>query len=199
VSTTLYLVRHGAHDRLGRMLCGRMDGVGLGEAGRAQAAAVAERLAREPIAAVYASPLERAQETARPLAERLGEPVETLEGVVEIDFGAWTGKRFDELEPDPAWQAWNAERGLHRPPGGESMAEAQVRAVRAVEAVRRRHPDQAVAVFSHADVIKGLVCHWLGLTLDFYRRFDIDPASITAALVGDWGAKVLKLNEGVRP
>ncbi len=199
MSTTLFLVRHGAHDRLGKVLCGRMDGVSLGVDGRVQAEAVAERLVREPIAAIYASPLQRAQETAAPLSQRLGLPVQTLDGVVELDFGAWTGKRFDELETDRRWTLWNAERGLHRPPGGESMAEAQVRAVRAIDDVAARHPDQSVAIFSHADLIKALLCRWLSLALDFYSRFDIDPASVSTAVVGDWGARVLRINEGARP
>jgi probable phosphoglycerate mutase len=200
VTTTLFLVRHGAHDRLGRILCGRMAGVGLSPQGREEAARVAARLSHQSIAAVYASPLERAQETAAPIAEAVGRDLATEPGLDEIDFGAWTGKALDELAADPRWEPWCRERSLHRPPPGdtpgESMLEAQARGVRAVEALRARHPDQAVALVSHADLIKALLCHWLGLGLDHYLRFDIDPGSISTAVVGDWGAKVLRINEG---
>jgi probable phosphoglycerate mutase len=203
VTTTLFLVRHGAHDRLGRILCGRMAGVGLSAQGRAEAARVADRLSREPIAAVYASPLQRAQETAAPIAETFGLTVETEPGLDEIDFGAWTGKPLDELAEDPRWEPWCRERSLHRPPPGEtpgeSMLEAQARAARAIDALRARHPEEAVALVSHADLIKALLCHWLGLGLDRYLRFDVDPASVSVAVVGDWGAKVLRINEGVAP
>jgi probable phosphoglycerate mutase len=169
--------------------------VHLNAAGRAQAQAVAERLAAEPIAAIYASPLERAQETAAPVAARLGLPMRTCEGLLEIDFGGWTGRRFEDLETDPAWRAWNRQRSLHRAPGGESMGEVQVRAVRTVEAIVGDHAHGVAALVSHGDVIKALVCHWLGLDLDHYDRFDIEPASITEVAVGDWGARVLRLNE----
>lgn len=203
MTTTLYLIRHGSHDRLGKVLCGRMDGVGLSETGRAEADRTATRLAQEPIAALYSSPLQRARETAEALARRTGLELRIEEGLSEIDFGAWTGARFESLAEDSRWGAWCAQRSLNRPPpgesSGESMGEAQVRALRGVERIRQAHPDQAVALFSHADLIKALIAHWLGLALDFYNRFDIDPASVSTAVVGEWGARVLRINEGVRP
>jgi probable phosphoglycerate mutase len=195
VTTTLYLVRHGDNDTVGKRVAGRSPGVRLNAVGRAQAQAVADRLADEPIAAIYASPLERTQETAAPLASRLGVPVRAVNGLLEIDFGAWTGRTLEDLDADPAWGAWNRQRSLHRAPGGESMGEVQVRAVNAVEPIRAEHAGQAVALVCHGDVIKALVCHWLGLDLDHYDRFDIDPASITQVVVGDWGVKLLRLNE----
>lgn len=197
MTTTVFLVRHGSHDRLDRVLCGRMEGVGLGEAGRAEAKRAAERLAREPVAAVYASPLQRVQETADAIGKRLGLPVQTEPALQELDFGAWTGKPFSELHGDPAWDAWNTRRSTARPPGGESMGEAQRRAIGAVEAFLTAHPDQAVAAVSHSDIIKAVLCHYLGLDLDLMHRFEIEPASVSTLVVGDWGAKVLRMNEGV--
>src|SRR5215203_6843088 len=121
---TIFLVRHAAHDRVDRVLCGRMPGVGLGEAGRRQAEALARRFADAAVDAVWTSPLDRARETAEPIAGRLGLPVRTSDGLAEIDFGAWTGLPFDALRDDPRWRRWNEARGSERPPPGESMGES---------------------------------------------------------------------------
>jgi probable phosphoglycerate mutase len=195
VTTTLHLVRHGSHGRLDHVLCGRMEGVALSDAGLAEVRATARRLEREAPASVYSSPLERCRQSAEVLAQALGAPLQLDDGLVEIDFGAWTGKRFDELHVDPGWEAWNARRTQARPPGGESLGEAQMRAVRAVEDVRAAHPQGAVVLVTHSDIVKALACHWLGLSLDFHNRFEVAPASLTTAVVGDWGAKLVRLNE----
>lgn len=197
MTTTLHLVRHGSHGRLDRTLCGRMEGVELSEQGRAEVACTAERLRREHPAALYSSPLQRCRETAHAVADALGLPVTDAPGLIEIDFGEWTGKSFDELRADPRWEPWNTRRTQTRPPGGESLGEAQMRAVRAVEAVRAAHPDGAVVLVTHSDIVKALACHWLGLSLDFHGRFEVSPASLTTAVVGDWGAKLIRLNEEV--
>ena len=195
MTTTLHLVRHGSHGRLDRQLCGRMEGVELSAEGRAEVARTAQRLRREAPAAVYSSPLQRCRETAHAVAETLGLPVHEEPGLIELDFGEWTGKSFDDLAADPRWEPWNSRRTQTRPPGGESLGEAQVRAVRAVEAVRDAHPEGVVVLVTHSDVVKALACHWLGLPLDFYARFEVSPASLTTAVVGDWGAKLIRLNE----
>jgi probable phosphoglycerate mutase len=195
--TTLFLVRHAAHDRVDRVLCGRMPGVRLGPEGRAQAERLAERLAREVevIAAVQSGPLERTRETAEPIAARLGLGVEVADGLDEIEVGTWTGTPFDELRDDPRWSLWNAARSVTRAPAGETMIEVQARVLAHVEALRARFPDRAVVLVSHADVLKAALAYWLGLSLDSLQRFDIAPASLSTVAVGDWGAKVLSLNE----
>lgn len=195
MTTTVFLVRHAAHDRVDRILCGRMPGVSLSQAGRKQAARLADRLAREPIATIHTSPLDRARETAAPLAVRLGLPAEVVEDLLEIDLGAWSGRSFDELETDPLWAAWNKARAMTRAPGGETMLEAQWRVVRHIERLRARYPERGVVLVSHGDVIKAALAYHLGLPLDAYGRFEISPASISTLVVGDWGAKVLSLNE----
>jgi broad specificity phosphatase PhoE len=197
--TTLFLVRHAAHDLVDRVLCGRMPGVRLGSHGRAQAERLAERLAREDIAAVQSGPLERTRETAEPVAARLGLGVEVADGLDEIEVGAWTGTPFDELRDDPRWTLWNAARSVARAPGGETMIEVQGRVLAHVEALRARFPDRAVVLVSHADVLKAALAHWLGLSLDSLQRFDVAPASLSTVAVGDWGAKVLSLNERAGP
>jgi broad specificity phosphatase PhoE len=197
VTTTFLLVRHAAHDRVGTVLCGRMHGVRLGEAGRAQARRLADRLAGDKVASVQSSPIERAMETAEPIALRLGQPVERSDALIEIDFGAWTGTPFAELDRDPRWTAWNNARSVSRPPYGETMLEAQGRIVAAMETLRGLHREQAVVLVSHSDVIKAALLFHLGLPLDAYGRIEIDPASISTLVVGDWGAKLIRLNEVV--
>ncbi len=194
MTTTFHLVRHGSHDRLDRTLCGRMEGVQLGEAGRAEAEAAAGRLAGELLAAVVSSPLERCCETAEAVARSHGLQVQLDAAFIELDFGDWTGLSFPELERDPRFEPWNSRRSLNRPPNGESLGEAQMRGVRGLEALSARFPDRAVAIVSHSDIIKALVAHVLGLNLDLYHRFDVDPASITTLVTGDWGAKLVRLN-----
>ncbi len=194
MTTTFHLVRHGSHDRLDRTLCGRMDGVRLGEAGHAEARGAAQQLRHEPLAAVVSSPLERCRQTATAVAHMHAVEVEVDPAFIELEFGDWTGLSFDALEQDPRFEPWNSRRSLNRPPNGESLGEAQMRAVRGLEALLKRFPDQAVAVVSHSDIIKALTAHVLGLNLDLYHRFDVDPASITTLVLGEWGAKLVRLN-----
>jgi probable phosphoglycerate mutase len=194
-TATIFLVRHAAHDRVDRILCGRMPGVSLGDHGRAQAARVAARLAQEGLAAVYSSPLDRARETAEPLAAAAGLEVDIRAGLDEIDLGEWTGRSFAELEGDPRWHTWNAGRALGEAPGGERMQVVQDRILVELETVRHRHPGGRVAVVSHADVIKAALCGVLNLSLDRYHAFEVDPASISSVVLWDGGGKVLTLNE----
>lgn len=197
MTSTIFLVRHAAHDVLGRVLTGRMAGVSLGETGRGQAERVAQRLSREAISAVYTSPLERAVQTASPIAGRLGLQAKPVEELTDIDYGAWSGKSFAALDDDPQWAAWNTRRGTMRPPGGESMLDVQHRAVGALERLVKTHPDSAAILVSHADVIKVVVAYLLGLALDAVSRFEISPASVSTVALGDWGAKVHSINEVV--
>jgi probable phosphoglycerate mutase len=190
-----FLVRHAAHELVDRVLCGRMAGVHLGEEGRAQARRVAKRLAREQVAAIHTSPLERARETAAPIAEELHLTPDICEAIIEVDVGEWAGRDFATLQNDSRWVSWNDARSVNRPPGGESMLDVQARAVGHLEKVRRSLPDQGVVLVSHGDVIKAALLYCLGMPIDGYRLFDISPASISTLVIGDWGAKVLSMNE----
>ena len=195
MTTTFHLVRHAAHDRVGTVLCGRMPGVHLGTLGKAQAERLAARFANENVASIHTSPLERAVETSEPIAARLGQPLEICEDIAEIDFGAWSGTSFEALAQDPRWAAWNNARSISRPPYGETMLEAQARIVGAMEQLRGRYADRTVILVSHSDVIKAALLYHLGLPIDAYARFEVEPASISTLVVGDWGSKVLRLNE----
>jgi broad specificity phosphatase PhoE len=193
VATTILLIRHAAHDSVDNILCGRMPDVRLGAVGRRHAHALAERLRRESVETVYTSPLERAQETAAVLG-----PAPVMNNAMtEIDFGAWTGRSFTSLGSDPEWQRWNSERSTARAPGGESMAEAQDRAVREIASLGRRHDDGRIAIVSHCDVIRAVLLNSLGMSLDAWWRFEISPASISVLIVWAGGGKVLSMNETV--
>lgn len=147
------------------------------------------------VSRVVSSPLDRALATARAIAAACGlAPPEPGEALTEIEFGSWTGRAFASLADDPAWRAWNDERHRARPPGGESMAEAQARIAGWLRTTAAARPGETIAAVSHADLIRAAVAEVLGLTLDKLLRFDIDPASITTMVVGDWGARLLGLN-----
>lgn len=114
-----------------------------------------------------------------------------------MDFGDWAGRSFDGLDADPEWQRWNAERSQAAAPGGESMAAVQARVMAHLWQAARAFAGRTVAMISHCDVIRAAVAAVLGLSLDFILRFEVAPASVTRIAAGDWGARLLSLNEGV--
>lgn len=177
--TTVLLIRHASHDLLGRVLAGRAPDVHLNARGRQEAENLAERLANLPIRSLYTSPLERAHETAWPLASKLMLPLRVQHGIDEIHVGEWTRKTFPELEPLPEWQRWNAERATARCPGGESMQEVQDRIIGVLDTLSAEYPDEHVALVSHGDVIKAALMHYLGISLACIHRFEISPASVS--------------------
>lgn len=195
MTATFLLIRHAAHVHLDRLLSGRMAGVGLSDDGRAQACRLAERLAAERIDRVVCSPLDRTHATAEPIAAAQGLTAETLDGLIELDMGDWTGRGIADLHGDQAWTEWNEQRATARIPGGETMAEAQARIVAALAALAAASPERTVAVVTHSDMIKAVVAHALGLSLNHLGRFDVGPASVTRLLWGDWGQRLMSLNE----
>ncbi len=193
--TTFLLIRHAAPDLVADTLAGRLPGIHLSTQGEKQARHLAERLAALPICAVYSSPLERALQTAQPLAASLHLDVHCCEALADIDFGEWSGKRFEDLSTDPRWRHWNEFRSGSPLPNGGLMLEVQVRAILALEEIRRQHTDQVVALVSHGDVIKAAVAYYLGTPLDLFQRIEISPASISVLAIYDWGARVIRLND----
>ena len=175
----LLLLRHATTDHTGKLLTGWTPGVHLGERGRSEARALAERLAPLEIDAIYSSPLERCLETASAVAEPRGMKVTTVEEVGEVRFGDWTGKELRELAKSDLWRVVQAHPSGARFPDGESIYEMQARAVLACERLREAHPDETVAVCSHADVIKAVAAHYLGMHLDLFQRINVDPASVS--------------------
>ena len=192
--TLFHLLRHGEREQ-GRVLIGRMPGVGLTTRGRAEIAAVAERLAGDGVAAIYASPLQRTRESAEILGARLGLPIEFRDDLIELDFGEWTGATFDSIRADPRWQAWSAQRSLSRIPGGESMREVQQRAVEAVLDINERHLGETVVLVSHGDVIRSVLLFALGMPLDFYSRIEVIQGSISTVQIESGRIRVLRISE----
>jgi probable phosphoglycerate mutase len=193
-----HLLRHGEHGLLGRVLAGRMPGVGMTERGRAEIASQAERLAGEKIAAIYASPLQRTRESAEIVAARLGLPIAFRDDLIELDFGEWTGATFDSIRADPRWQAWSTQRSLSAIPGGESMRAVQQRVVAALLELNERHLHETVVLVSHGDVIRAVLLFALGMPLDFYNRIEIGQGSISTIRIDAGGIRVLTLSERPR-
>ena len=183
MSVLVGLVRHGAHDDLGTWLSGRTRDIALNAAGRDQTAALARRLAGRGIAAVYTSPRRRTVETAAILGQGLGLTPEPQPAWDEVDFGAWSGARFADLEGDPAWRHWNAARATAPTPGGETMAAAADRALAHLHRLAERGGGGPVLCVSHCDVIRGVIARVLGLGLDNILRFEIGPASVSLSLI----------------
>ena len=182
--TTILLVRHAVHALLPRVLTGRMEGISLSPEGCAQARRLAEILAREPIAAVQSSPRERARQTAEIIAARHVLPVEIAPALDEIDVGLWTGMPFAELKKDPAWNAWNSQRGSACPPNGESMKSLQHRVMRHIEEVKTLYRGETVVLVSHAEPIRSALLFARGIPLDNFMAVDVPPASISKLQFG---------------
>ena len=206
--TLVLLVRHGKTPTTGAVLPGRASGLHLADEGRAQAEAVAARIAQlheartsskdeltaKGIAAVYASPMERTRETAAPIAKALGTRVRQRTGLVECDFGEWTGRKLADLSKLPEWKTVQRHPAGFRFPKGESFAEMQARMVDTVNRLVSEHRGEAIVAVSHADTIKAAVAQALGTPLDLFQRIVIGQCSVSAILYGSTGPTVLAVN-----
>jgi probable phosphomutase (TIGR03848 family) len=198
--TLLLLVRHGETPTTGTVLPGRAPGLHLSDRGRAQAERVAERLAGLSVSAIYSSPLERTCETAEPTAARTGLDVNHDEGLLECDFGEWTGAALAELAALPQWQTVQHSPSVFRFPSGESFTQMQARIVGSLEALCTAHAGGVVVCFSHADPIKAAVAHALGTHLDLFQRIVISPGSVSAiSFVEGQAPAVLMVNSTSEP
>jgi probable phosphoglycerate mutase len=192
----LLLIRHGENDYVQKgRLAGRLPGVHLNENGRRQAQALVETLAEAPISAIYCSPLERAVETAQPLADRLDLQITLRQGLLETDYGDWQGKTLKGLRRRKLWWSIQELPSQVRFPGGESFAECQERVCRELQSICSGHEAKdLVACVFHADPIKLAVAHYIGLSLDHFQRLSSAPASITALHIADGRANLVTLN-----
>ncbi len=200
----MLLVRHGKTPTTGQVLPGRTPGLHLAEEGLAQAERAAERIAgvafanprarKSRVTAVYASPMERTRETAAPIAAALGHKVKTNKGLLEADFGDWTGKKLSDLNKKPEWAQVQKYPSGFRFPGGESFAEMQQRITGTIQKLVNNHPGETIVAVSHADPIKAAVAHAMGTHLDLFQRIVIGQCSISAVLYGEGGPVVLAVN-----
>lgn len=188
-------MRHAVTAETGSKLSGRAPGIDLSEDGRGQAERAGERLAPVPVAAIYASPIERTTQTAELIAKHHGIPVLPLRGVIEADYGDWTGEKLSDLMKLDLWKTVQVAPSRVRFPQGEAMVAMQARMVEAIEALVAAHPGDTVVVVSHADPIKAVVAHFTGLPLDLFQRIAVSPASVTVLELGQFGATLVKSND----
>jgi len=195
--TEILLVRHATNDwvNTGR-LAGWTPGVHLNLDGQQQAQAIGERLASIPVAALYSSPLERTVETAEAIGSHHPElTIQTLEALGEIRYGDWQGAKLNKLRREALWQTVQVYPSRVQFPGGESIRQAQARAVDALESLVLKHPNQRIVVVSHSDVIKLIVAHYIGAHIDFYQRIEISPASLTILRLGSDRPYIICVND----
>ena len=193
--TRLILVRHGVTAHTGPLLSGRMPGIDLSDKGIEQAEAAADRLSALTISTVYASPIERTTQTAGYIAARLGLEVQPLSGVIEADYGDWTGGKIVDLAKTDEWKVVQAAPSRAVFHGGESLRAKQSRLVDALDAVVAAHPHETVVVVSHADPIKSAIAHYTGMHLDLFQRLHVSPASATVLDFHPYGALLVKCND----
>ena len=194
--TTLLLIRHAVTEMTGKRLYGRSEGIAISELGTEQAASLAERMAEVRVDALYSSPLERCLQTARPIEDACGVKLRKLEGVIEIDYGQWTGRPFTSLRRLKLWREFHGGTpSTPRFPGGETLAEAQRRAITAIEALVERHPKETVAVVTHGDIVALVLAHYAGIHIDLFQRLEVAPASVTAIVAGNGAPKIRRVND----
>lgn len=193
--TRVLFVRHGQTPTTGKTLPGRAPGLHLSDTGHLQARTVAERLGViDRIDALYASPLERTRETAAPIAEALGLRTQIERGLIECDFGDWTGNELAKLVKLPEWSTVQRAPSIFRFPSGESFIEMQTRMVSTVEKLCQRHRGGTIVCVSHADPIKALVAHALGTHIDLFQRIVISTCSVSVVQYTSGGPIVLAVN-----
>ncbi|MDP2991686.1 MAG: histidine phosphatase family protein [Kiritimatiellota bacterium] len=192
---TLLLIRHGENDTLVKnRIPGRIPGIHLNGRGHEQAAELARTLSRLPIKALYSSPLERAIETAEPLAQSLGLGIQLRPDLTDTDVGDWAGRSLKALGRTRLWKVIQETPSRFQFPGGETIVQAQERVARALDAIASAHADELIAVVFHADPIKLAVAHYLGLSLDKFQRLTSHTGSVTILKMDGSAVKLLALN-----
>ncbi len=195
--TTIALVRHGENEWVNKgRLAGWIPGVHLNENGHKQAQAAAERLAHLPVTAVYSSPVTRCLETADYIAKTHDLNIIELETVGEVRYGKWEGKKIKKLAKKKAWMTVQFFPSRMTFPDGEALRDVQARGFQALEQLSQQHPDDFIVVVSHADLIKLVIAHYLGVHIDLFQRIVISPASVTVLNLHKYGGmRILRLND----
>lgn len=196
--TTIILVRHGENDWVKKhRLAGWIPNIHLNTNGKQQAEAAAERLAHLPVKAVYSSPVLRCLETAVPIASRHNLEITQLDDLGEVRYGEWEGEQIKKLAKNPLWAVVQFFPSRMRFPQGEALREVQFRAIQTLEQLTQQHPDDLIIVVSHADLIKLVVAHYLGVHIDLFQRIIISPASSSVLTLpaNGHGVRVMRIND----
>lgn len=192
---TVLFIRHGTTPRTGKKLVGWTPGVHLSADGQAEAEGLVERLAPVKLDAIYSSPLERCMETAAPVAKARKLRVRRIASLGEVHYGDWQGRTLTSLAKTKQWQMVQLAPSAFRFPGGETLSETQQRGVRAMERILDDQPKGTIAVFSHGDMIRLLLAHYLGVHIDLFQRIAIDTAAVSVIQTGGFRPHVLRLND----
>ena len=200
-ATLIIFVRHGRTPTTGTKLPGRAPNLHLSDEGKSQAEMIAKEIKKSSssflgtkVSAVYASPMERTQETAKPIAKTLNLRVRTLQGLNECDFGDWTGRRLRDLSKLKSWSTIQKQPSSFRFPNGESFTEMQNRMLKTVDKILERHSGETVVCVSHADPIKAILASAVGTPLDLLQRILVGPCSASVVLYTKERPLVLTLN-----
>ena len=200
-ATLIIFVRHGRTPTTGTKLPGRAPNLHLSDEGKSQAEMIAKEIKKSSnsflgtkVSAVYASPMERTQETAKPIAKTLNLRVRTLQGLNECDFGDWTGRRLRDLSKLKSWSIIQKQPSSFRFPNGESFTEMQNRILKTVDKILERHSGETVVCVSHADPIKAILASAVGTPLDLFQRILVGPCSASVVLYTKERPLVLTLN-----
>lgn len=192
--TTLFLIRHASCSGLGHTLWGRTANITLDLKGELQVQRLVERFKDVPLDAIYSSPMERALQTAEPLARNAKLEIRESQALNEIDFGDWTGKTFEELSTDEVWRRFNTRRSGTTIPGGESFLEVQNRIVKELNTIANEHPNTRVAIVTHADTIRAAVVYFAAIPIDLIERIEISPCSVSVVALDDESVTLLTIN-----
>ncbi|MEJ7650687.1 MAG: MSMEG_4193 family putative phosphomutase [Nakamurella sp.] len=213
MNTTVVLVRHGRSTaNVAGVLAGRSEGIGLDDTGAAQAAALVDRFDGVRIAAIVSSPMQRCQETITPLAQAHGLQVVLDDGLIEVDYGTWTGRPLKDLGGEPLWKTVQSLPSAAVFPEGEGLAAMAARAVATVRGQLAAHrttpdvptgedapgdddPEGVIVLCSHGDVIKAILADALGSHLDQFQRISVAPASISVIRYTDHRTFVDRLGD----
>jgi broad specificity phosphatase PhoE len=177
---TVFLLRHGETpwNKLGRIM-GRTQ-VPLGADGIQQIQKIVPLIATLELDAIYTSPLRRAVQTAKLVATGTKLPISKSEGLTEIAFGEWTGRHFDELIDNELYRRFIKSPATTLLPGGETISDVQRRGLKVIDEAAQKVPGGRFLFVSHGDVIRAILCHYMKLPLNEYRRLRVDNGSLSA-------------------
>jgi len=192
---TLILARHGETDVIGKRLTGRITGIHLNANGRKQAYDIAESLHEVKISAIFSSPLERAMETAKPLSEACGIPISPHSGLIEINFGAWQGRPYKQLQKLKLWETVHSAPSKVTFPAGESFPTAQQRMIASLQEIFSVMGEKDIAIcFSHCDPIRLALAYFLNMALDDFQRLSVEPGSLSLVSLIDMKPHLGQIN-----